>query len=165
MVFHTDKSDSGIKTKHWSLTYQLDARTSFGISALSCTVFDTMIATCWPGWDLSCFCCIMEQFEDMEFFFSPPFHTTFPTPQLAHSNNVWCEINHAIIDLRHSYYCRKAIATVIHSTSAILHEILFASREQSRKRFNRIVPTSCIPLDPKWCRKSNIVNQLSKNTL
>ena len=68
----------------WSLPNQWDARIYFGTSALPCIVFDTMIATCPQGRHLSCFCCIVEQFEDMESFFSSyPFHTIFLTPQLA----------------------------------------------------------------------------------
>ena len=84
VVFHSDESDNGIGSKHWSLPYQWDGRISFGTSALPCLVFDTMIATCLSGWHLPCFCCIVEQFEDMECFFSPsPFHTIFSTSQLV----------------------------------------------------------------------------------
>ena len=54
------------------------------VPILPCTVFNTMIATCPPSQNLPFFCCIIEQLQDMECFFSPsPFHAIFPTPQLA----------------------------------------------------------------------------------
>ena len=79
LVFHSDESDDGIGSRHWSLRYQWNA------SALSCTVFDTMIAICPPGHHHHAFVTLLnEQFEDMECCFSPsPFHTIFPTPQKA----------------------------------------------------------------------------------
>ena len=73
-----------IGSKHWFLPYQWYARISFATSALFYLVFDSMIATCLSGWHLSWFCCIVEQFEVMECFFSPfPFHTISPTAPLA----------------------------------------------------------------------------------
>ena len=43
-----------------------------------------MIATYPPGRHLPRFCCIFEQLEDMEYFFSPsPFRTIFTIPQQA----------------------------------------------------------------------------------
>ena len=80
------------RTDHWSLpyqwdarisfTYQWDARISFGTSALSCMILNTKIGTCPPGRHLPGFWCIVEQFEDMECFFSPsPFRKIFATPK------------------------------------------------------------------------------------
>ena len=44
-------------------------------------------------------------------------------PNWLRYSKVWCKINHAFIDPLHSHYSRTAIATVIHSTSVIFHEI------------------------------------------
>ena len=95
------------------------------------TVFDTMIATCPPGRHLQCYYCIVEQFEDMECFFSP---YPFQLPNWLNSNKVWCEISHAIIDPLHSHYFRIAITTVIHSAFAIFHKIFVCIKRTTSQK-------------------------------
>ena len=145
LVFHSDESDDGIGSRHWSLRYQWNA------SALSCTVFDTMIAICPPGHHPHAFVTLLnEQFEDMECCFSPsPFHTIFPTPQKA-------QLQSSLMRDYKRYYqptsqplFQNCHHNSIHST--IFTGTLVESGGQPRKRFNQIVP--------------NFVNQLSKNFL
>ena len=76
----------------------------FGTSALFCMVFDAMMATCTPSFQLL---------------------------NWLNSNKVWCEINHAIIDPLNRHYSRIAMETVNHSTSAIFHELFVCIKRKT----------------------------------
>ena len=59
------------------------------------------------------------------FFSHSPFHTIFPTPQLAQLQQSLMQVSHTIINPLHSHYSRIAVTAVTHSASAIFHEIFF----------------------------------------
>ena len=145
LVFHSDESDDGIGSRHWSLRYQWNA------SALSCTVFDTMIAICPPGHHphalLHCWMNNLRTWNVVSHLLLSTL--SFQLPKRLNSNQVWCEIINAIINPLHSHYSRIAITTL--SIAPFFTGTLVESGGQPRKRFNQIVP--------------NFVNQLSKNFL
>ena len=83
-----------------------------------------MIATCASVRHLPCFCCTVEQFEEMKCFcyllFSTP---SIQLPIWLNSEKVCCEINHVITDPFYSHQSRIDITTVIYSISDIFLDI------------------------------------------
>ena len=65
------------------------------------------------------------------------------------------------LDPLHTHFSRIAIITVMYSTFAIFHEIFVCIKRTT----SQSVQSACIPFDLKWCKGSNVTNQLSKNTL